>query len=235
MTRLTRLTPEKQLDIADADNQRQQNRTTENKSNMENDSVKMTDDEVGQKGDAEVVNHQTIEPMLRDLPTDLNSGKEPRKRRVLHFSDGIVEEFSDEDEYQVDSAPQKITEPPVDPKTLPWGPWFAHQTVAAGSSVLKVCDYLGETLANLFGITTPKYEYEIEEYKRTIKREKEKKAKDDLEMGGWREPNAEGAPKVEGPIKTDEGDPVAAESLTLLKKVDWYVQFNVCVCLYYSV
>jgi hypothetical protein len=43
-----------------------------------------------------------------------------------------------------------------------------HQTLTAGGAALKVCDYLGESLANLFGITTPKYEYEIEEYKRTM-------------------------------------------------------------------
>lgn len=42
---------------------------------------------------------------------------QPRKRvhRVLHFSDGIVEEFSDEEADDLDSAPAKLQEPPVDP------------------------------------------------------------------------------------------------------------------------
>ena len=33
---------------------------------------------------------------------------------------------------------------------------------------LKVCDYLGEHLASFFGITTPKYQYEIDEYDRMM-------------------------------------------------------------------
>lgn len=33
-----------------------------------------------------------------------------------------------------------------------------------------VCDYMGERLASLFGITTPKYQYAIDEYYR-IKKE----------------------------------------------------------------
>lgn len=35
---------------------------------------------------------------------------------------------------------------------------------------LTVCDYLGERLASMFGITTPKYQYAIDEYYR-IKKE----------------------------------------------------------------
>lgn len=32
-----------------------------------------------------------------------------------------------------------------------------------------VCDYMGERLASLFGITTPKYQYAIDEYYRMKK------------------------------------------------------------------
>jgi hypothetical protein len=41
----------------------------------------------------------------------------PRKRvpRILHFSDGVIEEYSDEEMDQLDSAPSKLQEPPVDP------------------------------------------------------------------------------------------------------------------------
>ena len=39
----------------------------------------------------------------------------------------------------------------------------------SGYRVLGVCDYLGETFAGLFGITTPRYQREIEEYNRMIK------------------------------------------------------------------
>lgn len=52
--------------------------------------------------------------------------------------------------------------------TLQWGPWIWYQTVNVGIKSLKVCDYLGEHLASFFGITTPKYQYEIDEYERMI-------------------------------------------------------------------
>lgn len=35
--------------------------------------------------------------------------------------------------------------------------------------VHEACDYLGETLASLLGITTPKYQYAIDEYYRMKK------------------------------------------------------------------
>lgn len=35
--------------------------------------------------------------------------------------------------------------------------------------VPAVCDYMGEKLASLFGITTPKYQYAIDEYYRVKK------------------------------------------------------------------
>lgn len=41
-----------------------------------------------------------------------------------------------------------------------------HKTCNLGSSVLAGCDYVGEGLASFLGITTPKYSFEIEEFKR---------------------------------------------------------------------
>lgn len=55
-------------------------------------------------------------------------------------------------------------------KTLTWGPWILYKTTTAGSKTLAVCDYFGEKLANFFGITSPKYEYEIDFYE-TMKQE----------------------------------------------------------------
>ena len=37
-----------------------------------------------------------------------------------------------------------------------------------GSRVLTACDYVGEGLANTLGITSQKYFYEIEDYKRQL-------------------------------------------------------------------
>jgi len=57
------------------------------------------------------------------------------------------------------------------------------------SSLFKGCDYLGEKLATFFGITTPKYEAEIEEYNRMMEKEKKRKEKLKEEYAGWVDPN----------------------------------------------
>lgn len=67
---------------------------------------------------------------------------------------------------------------------MTWGPWFAHKAWSAGTIALAACDYAGESLASFFGITTPKYYFELEEYK---KREAERKALEE-ERKGWSEP-----------------------------------------------
>ncbi|XP_054261893.1 protein FAM177A1-like isoform X2 [Macrosteles quadrilineatus] len=115
-------------------------------------------------------------------------------RRVLHFSDGTLEEYSTDEE---DGVEPKIVQQnaqqlsSVDPKTLAWMPWFWYQTVVAGSKTLEVCDYLGESLASFFGITTPKYQFEIDHYQQMLAEEEELKKKQDLEMGGWVGKNTE--------------------------------------------
>lgn len=56
-----------------------------------------------------------------------------------------------------------------------------HKSWKAGFHVLSVCDYLGETLASVFGITTPKYNTEIEEFQRN----QEEAEKEKMENAGW--------------------------------------------------
>lgn len=58
-------------------------------------------------------------------------------------------------------------------KTLAWGPWFVFKAWLAGTSTLAAIDYAGEYLATFFGITTPKYQSEINEYERMEARRKE--------------------------------------------------------------
>lgn len=38
----------------------------------------------------------------------------------------------------------------------------------SGNSALSACDYIGESLANALGITSPKYQYEIDEYNAVV-------------------------------------------------------------------
>ncbi|XP_045452232.1 protein FAM177B-like isoform X2 [Melitaea cinxia] len=89
---------------------------------------------------------------------------------ILHFSDGVEEEIEEEK------------------KTLSWGPWFSHYASKSGYKVLNAVDYAGESLANFFGITTPKYQIEINEYERL---QEEKKRIED-ESAGWVPKNAGG-------------------------------------------
>lgn len=125
----------------------------------------------------------------------------PKKRvprRILHFSDGILEEYStDEDEVeerkqkQLQEVELKKKQSIIDPKSLSWIPWMLHYTWFAGSTVFTYCDLWGEKLAWFFGITSPKYYYELEEFKRMEEEEADRKTKLENEMHGWVESNRE--------------------------------------------
>nr|CAH7767947.1 unnamed protein product [Callosobruchus chinensis] len=75
-------------------------------------------------------------------------------------------------------------------RTLKWGPWISYLMWSFGSSTLSVVDTVGEFFAKAFGITTPRYYFELEEYK---KREEEQATKD-AEAQGWSQPAAGSAP-----------------------------------------
>ncbi|KOX69966.1 hypothetical protein WN51_04481 [Melipona quadrifasciata] len=121
------------------------------------------------------------------VDTDIQHRKSLRRpKRVLHFSDGDLEEYSED---ETDAPPVNTTVTQVDPKTLNWLPWAWYQTTSIGSKVLDGCDYVGEWLAGFFGITAPKYQFEINEFYRLQALESEILRKQDLEMGGWNEHN----------------------------------------------
>ncbi|XP_076754567.1 protein FAM177A1 [Xylocopa sonorina] len=109
-----------------------------------------------------------------------------RPKRILHFSDGDYEEYS-EDETDIPNTSKTVNQ--VDPKTLNWIPWAWHRTTSFGNVILDGCDYVGEWLAGFFGITTPKYQFEINEFYRLQALENEMIRKQDLEMGGWNNKN----------------------------------------------
>ncbi|CAB3372141.1 Hypothetical predicted protein [Cloeon dipterum] len=187
-----------------------------------------------------IVAHQAIEPTVGDTTAECAaeglSGaayKISKPHRIIHCSDGIVEEFSDDEEFEVDAAPKTT---PIDPSTLTWGPWLLYQTQSAGGQVLKACDYLGEGLANFFGITRPKYEYEIEEYKRTMKEEEERQRKEDLEMGGWKANAEQDEPTTKEPVEeskpknvhcvTDAADDIETNNHTYYSKCQKYFEYS---------
>lgn len=130
-----------------------------------------------------------------DKSCEISLQPERVPKRIIHFCDGTIEEYSSDEDEQ--DASNKVAT--INPSTLQWGPWIWHHTVNVGIKSLKVCDYLGEHLASFFGITTPKYQYEIDEYDRMMAEEEERKKKQDMEMGGWTETRAETEGAVESP------------------------------------
>ncbi|XP_032199926.1 protein FAM177A1 isoform X5 [Mustela erminea] len=56
---------------------------------------------------------------------------------------------------------------------LTWGPYLWFYMLRAATSTLSVCDFLGEKIASVLGISTPKYQYAIDEYYRMKKEEEE--------------------------------------------------------------
>lgn len=87
-----------------------------------------------------------------------------KPKRIIHCSDGIYEEYDSDDDKE------KIAE---DNKNRSW-------PIRAAHSLINALDYAGETLADFFNITTPKYSYEIEQFKKDqvarAKEEAEEKA-----------------------------------------------------------
>lgn len=64
-----------------------------------------------------------------------------------------------------------------------------ENAVTVGYKVLGACDYVGEKIASVLGITTPKYSFEIEQFKK-IQKEREKAAEEEKTMGGWMQETA---------------------------------------------
>ncbi|KAF5302833.1 hypothetical protein FQA39_LY02013 [Lamprigera yunnana] len=105
-------------------------------------------------------------------------------KRIIHFSDGVVEEYSDDDVQSITSIGQTHNADVVDARQLTWTSWFMYKAWSAGRVALAACDYMGEGLAHFFGITTPKYWAEIEEYNRNEAEKKER----EQQAEGWSEP-----------------------------------------------
>ncbi|CAB1342719.1 unnamed protein product [Coregonus sp. 'balchen'] len=114
---------------------------------------------------------------------DLEKGEQKEEkapRRIIHFSSGeTMEEYStDEEEEGEDKEPEKdLLSPPVNATKLTWGPYFWFHMWRAATSTVSACDYLGERMASLFGITSAKYQYAIDEYYR-MRKEKEEEDED---------------------------------------------------------
>ncbi|XP_015245482.1 PREDICTED: protein FAM177A1 isoform X2 [Cyprinodon variegatus] len=111
---------------------------------------------------------------------ECSAGKVKVPRRIIHFANGdTMEEYStDEEEEEEKHVKQEVVA--VDSSKLTWGPYFWFHMWRMATSTISVCDYMGEKLASLFGITTPKYQYAIDEYYRIKKEEEEEEEENRL-------------------------------------------------------
>lgn len=121
------------------------------------------------------VETQKTAPINNSRCDDVKGGGR-RVKRVVHCSDGVYEEYSSDED-----GVYSLNSPLVDPKTMTWRPWIGHLS----SKALAACDYVGESLADFLGITTPKYSYEIAEAERMKAEQDAEKKEADLEMAGW--------------------------------------------------
>ncbi|XP_031808792.1 LOW QUALITY PROTEIN: protein FAM177A1 [Sarcophilus harrisii] len=94
-------------------------------------------------------------------------------KRIIHFVSGETMEEYSTDEDENDGKEQRDLLSTIDPTKLPWGPYLWFYMLRAATSTLSVCDFLGEKIASLLGISTPKYQYAIDEYYRMKKEEEE--------------------------------------------------------------
>ncbi|XP_029281904.1 protein FAM177A1-like isoform X2 [Cottoperca gobio] len=104
--------------------------------------------------------------------------REKAPRRIIHFSSGeTMEEYSTDEEEGEDKEPERkdLLSSSVDASKLTWGPYVWFHMWRAATSTISACDYLGERMASLFGITSAKYQYAIDEYYRMKKEREEEK------------------------------------------------------------
>lgn len=76
--------------------------------------------------------------------------------------------------------------------------------------VLAACDFVGEKIAAVLGITTPKYNYEIEQFKK-IQKEREKAEEEEKSMGGWMQETASSEFKLSEMKTINESNPIMTQ------------------------
>ena len=114
-------------------------------------------------------NDKDYQTLNRDPESVAPTKKKKEPRRVIHCSDGVYEEYStdeEEIEAQRQAEEEKKKRAMIDPKSLPWSSRVLHYLWMAGSGSMYYFDSWGERLAWFFGITSPKYYWEMQEFKR---------------------------------------------------------------------
>ncbi|XP_005285400.2 protein FAM177A1 [Trachemys scripta elegans] len=138
-------------------------------------------------------------------------------RRVIHFASGeTMEEYStDEEEDPVQEKKDLL--PSIDPTTLTWGPYLWFHMLRVATSTLSVCDFLGEKIASVLGISTPKYQYAIDEYYRMKKEEEEEEEENKMsEEAERRYQEQQSKLQDETTVQTDQPEATACNAFVNL-------------------
>ncbi|XP_046849200.1 protein FAM177A1-like [Xenia sp. Carnegie-2017] len=114
-----------------------------------------------------------------------------KKKKTKHFD---VESNSSSDNEENGA----FDDTNINPSDLTWLLWMWYYVRAVSSGALKAAEFLGEKLAAFFGITTPKYQYVIDEYYRLKDLEKEEEEKERKEQEFVAQRKLEELSKMEG-------------------------------------
>lgn len=88
---------------------------------------------------------------------------------------------------------------------MAWMPWLRLKAGHTSNAILGHCDNAGEALASALGITSPKYAYELDAYRRLEKERAAQAHADDVEAAGsWTAPAVEGDQNGMVPVTTQE-------------------------------
>ncbi|XP_043345931.1 protein FAM177A1 [Cervus elaphus] len=136
-------------------------------------------------------------------------------RRVIHFVSGETMEEYSTDEDEVDGLEKKDVLPTVDPTKLTWGPYLWFHMLRAATSTLSVCDFLGEKIASVLGISTPKYQYAIDEYYRMKKEEEEEEEENRMSEEAERQ-YQQNKLKADSIVQSDQPETLASSSFVNL-------------------
>nr|KAF6499996.1 family with sequence similarity 177 member A1 [Molossus molossus] len=98
---------------------------------------------------------------------------------------------------------------------LTWGPYLWFYMLRAATSTLSVCDFLGEKIASVLGISTPKYQYAIDEYYRMKKEEEEEEEENRMSEEAERQ-YQQNKLQADSIVQTDQPETVVSSSFVNL-------------------
>ncbi|ALC48373.1 CG8300 [Drosophila busckii] len=104
-------------------------------------------------------------------------------RRMLYFSDGVMEELSSSDSETEPDVPDKAYDVQLQ-REMTLGPRLRYKASKVGNNILAGIDYVGGGLASFLGITDSKYASELKYHKRA-KEQAEAEDAADTDLDNW--------------------------------------------------